>query len=450
MVNSKKLLSLFLAVVMLVSTFSVMAFAYTVGPEVSGDINFKYTVEKTDMVPETAAGSAEWYADNIYAVSVWMQSDDAVTGFTVPFHYNKAHFSPIMLSDGECTYPQGAGLDQDTYYTDMGEGALYAYAEGDYLNNTGMYKANGTTATTKALAKCIGLGNSNSAGVTITAELVSPDHPLYSKWGAGLPENTGVMYAQLDVTGKAKTAYLNTISGITQDTGWNKMFTVYFETLDGVTDADVVGDEFGVYTADCFTVDGITDEYAGYFTAATTAIVGNPNKNVVENAVVEAAAEPSIVNPLKGQIRFHKDENGDYDGGFDIRALAVITGDDFAATFGDEAAAESMIKEAGFVFAAGSNVSAPAIADVKALVENGTAAAGYTKKTVSFISRSTDPGNYVFSCIVTDLSADADYENSLVAVGYIKYEKDGQTLYAYYPSAQTIAFAPLFDTYFPG
>ena len=90
------------------------------------------------------------------------------------------------------------------------------------------------------------------------------------------------------------------------------------------------------------------------------------------------------------------------------------------------------------------------MADVKALVENGTAAAGYEKKTVGFISKSTQPGDYVFSCIVTGMSADADYENSLVAVGYIKYEKDGETLYAYYPSAQTIAFAPLFDTYFPG
>lgn len=447
MVNSKKLLSLFLAVVMLVSTFSVMAFAYTRGPEVAGDINFKYTVEKVDTVPETAAGSAEWSADNIYAVSVWMQCDSAVPTITAPVHFDKTLFSPITLSDGECTYPYGAGFGVDDYYDNMGEGAVYAYSLGDYMNNTGMYKANGTTATTKALAKCIGLGNSNSEGVDVIAELVGPGHPLYNKWGAGLPENTGVLYVNLDVASKTKTAYLNTIEGITTSKDWNKMFTFYFEAIAD----DVTGAEFGVFTDDCYTVDGFTDDAGyGYFVNATTSVLSNPNKNVVENAVVEAAAEPSIVNPLKGQIRFHKDENGAYDGGFDIRALAVITGDDFAATFGTEEAAESMIKEAGFVFAAGSNVSAPAIADVKALVENGTAVAGYEKKTVSFISRSTQPGDYVFSCIVTGMSADADYENSLVAVGYIKYEKDGQTLYAYYPSAQTIAFAPLFDTYFPG
>lgn len=449
MVKSKKLLSLFLAIVMVLSVFTVMASAYTRGPEGTADIDVKYTVEKVGTVPETAAGSAEWSADNIYAVTVWMKSSKPVDTFTVPFHYNKAHFSPITLSDGECTYPYGAGMDQDTYYTDMGEGAVYAYSLGDYMNNTGMYKANGTTATTKALAKCIGLGNDNSAGVGVITELVSPDHTLYNKWGAGLPANTGVVYASIDVACNAKTAYFNTLEGIATYTDWVNMFTLYFESI---TEDDVTGDEFGVFTDDCFTVDGNYDANGkGYYESAAAYKATRPTMNIVENAVVEAAAEPSIVNPLKGQIRFHKDDAGEYDGGFDIRALAVITGDDFRATFGDdEAAAEGMIKEAGFVFAAGSNVAAPNMADVKALVENGTAAAGYEKKTVGFISKSTQPGDYVFSCIVTGMSADADYENSLVAVGYIKYEKDNETLYAYYPSAQTIAFAPLFDTYFPG
>ena len=48
MVKSKKLLSLFLAVVMVLSVFTVMASAYTRGPEGSADIDIKYTVEKVD------------------------------------------------------------------------------------------------------------------------------------------------------------------------------------------------------------------------------------------------------------------------------------------------------------------------------------------------------------------------------------------------------------------
>ena len=287
MKSSKKLLSLFLAAVMVFSVLTVMASAYTVGPEVAGNINVKYTVEKVETVPATK-DSPEYTADNIYAVSVWMQSDLPVYVLTAPVHFDKTKFSPIMLFDGDVTYPYGAGFGVDDYYENMGEGTLYAYALGDYMKNTGMYKANGAEATTKALAKCIGLGNENSEGVKVTAELVSPDHPLYSKWGAGLPENTGVMYVNLNVGSLAKTAYLNTIAGITTSTAWNNMFTFYFEAL---TD-DVAGAEFGVYTDDCFTVDGDVDLAGyGYFAGATTAQYGsNPNKNVVENAKIAAAA----------------------------------------------------------------------------------------------------------------------------------------------------------------
>ena len=162
---------------------------------------------------------------------------------------------------------------------------------------------------------------------------------------------------------------------------------------------------------------------------------------------VEAAVEPSIVNPLRdGQIRFHKNGTA-YAGSFDVRALAVITGDDFKATFTDVATAKTMISEIGFVFAKGENVTAPSMDAVKALVENGTAAAGYAKKTVNYISTSVEPDSYVFSCIATDIP-DAEKNNSLVAVGYIAYTVDGETVYAYYPAAQTISFAGLFNTHY--
>ncbi len=323
MVNSKKLLSLFLAVVMVFSVLTVMASAYTRGPEGNADIDIKYTVEKVDKTPETAAGSAEWSADNIYAVTVWMKSAKPVDILTAPFHYNKTLFAPITLSDGESTYPYGAGMDQDTYYTDMGEGAIYAYSLGDYMNNTGMYKANGTTATTKALAKCIGLGNSNSEGIKVTTELVSPDHPLYSKWGAGLPANTGVVYASINVSNKTKTAYLNTIEGITTSTDWNRMFTLYFEAIAD----DVTGAEFGVYTDDCFTVDGNYDgKGLGYYQGATNYQALVPTMNVVSNAVVEAAAKNPVYH-VKNQIQWaNKAENTVNLGvvaGFDVADIAM-------------------------------------------------------------------------------------------------------------------------------
>ncbi|MBQ7115765.1 MAG: hypothetical protein IJN94_05065 [Clostridia bacterium] len=294
MVNSKKLLSLFLAVVMVFSALTVMASAYTrVETEGTADIDVKYTVEKVDTVPANGESSLELSGDNFYAVTVWMKSAKPVDIFIVPFHYNKTLFSPITLTDGEVTYPYGAGMDQDTYYSDMGEGAIYAYSLGDYMNNTGMYKADGSSTTLKAQAKCIGLGNSNSAGITITTELVSPDHTLYNKWGAGLPENTGVLYTSLNVATKTKTAYLNTIEGIATYTDWVRMFTVYF---DAIAD-DVTGAEFGVFTDDCFTVDGNYDAKGlGYFQSATNYDAQVPTMNIVSNAVIEAPAGPEVAH----------------------------------------------------------------------------------------------------------------------------------------------------------
>lgn len=439
MVKSKKLLSLFLAVVMGLSVFTVMASAYTMtGAVVDGNINVKYTVAKVDSVPETAAGSAAWAADNLYAVTVWMQSVQGVPTFTAPVHYNKALFAPVMLSDGECTYPVGAGLDQDTYATDMGESAVYAYSLGDYMNNTGMYKADGSNATTKALAKCIGLGNANSAGIDVIAELVSPDHALYNKWGAGLPENTGVLYVNLDVASKTKTAYLNTVEGITPSADWVNMFTFYFETLPGVSDADVIGEEFGVYTADCFTVDGCTDEKAGYFTGATTAIIANPEKNVVSNAVIEEAKEPSPVYAKGSQIRFNGTEADGAKANFDVRTRAALTTADFNTICGSEDNAKALATagklQVGFVYTAGTMDVATAKA-----VATGTAADGYYNKTVTYIQ--STGSEYVWTCLITN----ADYAGAVQALGYIIV--DG-TAY-YFDAASTTTFSSLYDVYYP-
>lgn len=448
MVKSKKLLSLFLAVVMVLSVFTVMASAaYTrVETEGTADIDLKYTVEKVDVLPETAAGSAELAGDNFYAVTVWFKSSKPIDTIYAPVHYNKTLFSAITLTDGEVTYPYGAGLDQDSYYTDMGEGVNYLYTLGDYMNNTGMYKADGSKATTKALAKCIGIGSSNADPVAVNTELVSPDHPTYGKWGKGLSADTGVIYAAIDVACNTKTAYLNTLEGIATYTDWVSLVTLYFEAIAD----DVTGAEFGILTDNGDGVDGNYDANGkGYYESAAKYKATRASMNIVSNAVVgagEPVVEPSIVNPLRdGQIRFHK--NGTvYAGSFDVRALAVISGADFDATFTDIATAKTMISEIGFVFAQGANVTAPSMDAVKALVENGTTAAGYTKKTVNYISTSVDEGNYVFSCIATDIP-DAEKNNSLVAVGYIAYTVDGETVYAYYPAAQTISFADLFDAH---
>lgn len=431
MVKSKKLLSLFLAVVMVLSVFTVMASAYTrVETEGTADIDIKYTVEKVGVLPETAAGSAEFAGDNFYAVTIWMKSAKAIDLLTAPIHYNKTLFAPISLSDGECTYPVGAGMDQDSYYSEMGEGAIYVYSLGDYMNNTGMYKANGTTATTKALAKCIGLGNANASAVKVTSEIVSPDHPLYTKWGAGLPADTGVVYANIVANTAVKNAYFNTLEGITTYTDWVNMFTLYFEAIA----EDVTGAEFGVYTDDCFTVDGNYDA-SGYAYYASTAEYDArvPSMNVVSNAVVEAAAEPSPVYNLTSQIRFNGPVDGDY-APFDVRTRAAMTAEDFAEICGADTDAVNNITKVGFVYA---DSSVGLTLDNAAKVIGGTAVAGYVDKEVEHIQKTAT--EYVWTCLIED----AVYADAVDSVGYIVV--DGETYY--FDAVYATDFSALYDTW---
>ena len=359
MVKSKKLLSLFLAVVMLLSVFTVMAFAYTVGPEDANSINIKYGVEKVSSAP-MADGSDAYTGDDIYAVTVYAKATKGIDTFTAPVHFNKDHFSPILYVEGDVY------VGTDTWAEDFGvENCVYTL--GAYMQNVDMYDKNGAVTTKTMSAVAYGLGNAKATEVGVVTEYISADHSLYNKWHAGLADNAGVMYVQLDASLNAKNCYLNVPTGFAPSADYVSMFTFYFQRNEGVTDADVVGDEFGVYTDDCYTVDGTTDNGdKGYYTKATY-VAGNPNKNVVSNAVVEAPAVPtSIVNPMKGQIRFDKNENGGYAGTFDVRAIAKITGDDFTKTFGSIENAIASIESVGFVFAQGSGEYAEMVAVAEA------------------------------------------------------------------------------------
>ena len=332
------------------------------------------------------------------------------------------------------------------------------------MNNTGMYKADGSKATTKALAKCIGLGNANATAIGLTAEYVTSDHPNYGTWSAGLPANTGIVFAQLDVSVTAKSAYLNTVDGITPTAEYVRMFTFYFETLPGVTDADVVGAEFGCYTADCFGVDGTTDEYAGYYTAEATSIHANPAKNVVSNAVIEESAPaysettPTIISNLKTQMRFNPENSAN----LDVRNLAVIDGAALNAYLNDaellanytatatqtqqEQLAADLIKDIGFIYSASTETTIDrddAILWHQGLESTQT----YAKKTVSFIDTSTSAGNYVISCMVENIGADDCQTYHLVSLGYLVLDTDFDgtaDTYYYYNTVNSADLAKLY------
>lgn len=181
-----------------------------------------------------------------------------------------------------------------------------------------------------------------------------------------------------------------------------------------------------------------------YGTAASGALeqadttVANGGNNVV---IGGATTTPVIINPLKGQMRY-----GKADGTYDVRALAYISGEDFDDVFKDKATAEGMIKEVGFVFARGASITAPSMDEVKALVEEGTAISGYTKKSVSTISTSIAAGKYTIACTVTGIPESAATSEKLIAAAYIVYEVDGETVYGYISEIQTINFNALYTS----
>lgn len=164
------------------------------------------------------------------------------------------------------------------------------------------------------------------------------------------------------------------------------------------------------------------------------------------NVTVGSAAPASILNPFKSQIRFDKNA-GTYAGTFDVRQLAVVSKADFESTFGATTAEQlAAIAEVGFVFARTSTVASFDVDAAKALIENGTAAAGYTKKTVDYITTNAVVGadNYGFSCIVEDIP-EADKADGINALAYIK-GTDGT--YHYYPAAEPTSFNDLYTAHY--
>ena len=224
------------------------------------------------------------------------------------------------------------------------------------------------------------------------------------------------------------------------------LFTFQMKLSDTVADGDyVIGfnkgswENFNAYVNDAKNggIYGISGNYStteDYSFGTATIHVG-------------AATTSSILNPFKSQIRFDKNADKTYAGTFDVRQLAVVSKADFESTFGATTAEQlAAIAEVGFVFARTSTVATFDVDTAKALIENGTAAAGYTKKTVDYITTNAVVGtdNYGFSCIVKDIPT-AENGDGMYALAYIK-GTDGT--YHYYPAAEPTSFNDLYTAHY--
>lgn len=140
---------------------------------------------------------------------------------------------------------------------------------------------------------------------------------------------------------------------------------------------------------------------------------------------VGAATEASIIKDGGSQIRFRgigaTGTVADYKGTFDVRTVATISEEDFAAKFTDDATAIASIAEIGFIYAAKSNVAAfdveTAQNAAKTLADKESLN-GYVKKTVSHIQH-VEGQPYKFTCLIDNI-ADADNTDAVSALAYIE------------------------------
>lgn len=252
-----------------------------------------------------------------------------------------------------------------------------------------------------------------------------------------------------------------TILGVADDNGATTfdatagvdLFTFQMKLSDTVADGDyVVGFNVGSYiNFNGYANDAKYGGVAGYIDEDPTDDMYNygttANFGFVNATIHVGAPASSILNPFKSQIRFDKNADKTYAGTFDVRQLAVVSKADFESTFGATTAEQlAAIAEVGFVFARTSTVASFDVDAAKALIENGTAAAGYTKKTVDYITTNAVVGadNYGFSCIVEDIPT-ADNTDGISALAYIK-GVDGT--YYYYPAAELTSFNTLYTAHY--
>lgn len=415
-----KVLSVLLTLVMLCGMFSVL------GVAADPEVNLKYTVLK--MNEADVNGAAGVYK---LTLSVKTAANASLQSSIIRVYYDKTLFAPVCTSDG--SLPTTAANWRLTAALKRTKAAITFL--GDCADADTMFDdaGNETTDENNACMMNQGSVSGNSNWTTYVRNIDA------SEWGTLDSSKYGLVQINQDPA--------QDTMGVYAPNDYEEVLALYFYALD--TSADVTGAEFGFFTGGKETEFATAkDGYLGQMSGVTSGQYRALTFETV-NAVVE---ETTIVNPLKGQIRFDK-KDGAYAGTFDVRALATITEADFKATFTDAETAEDMIKEIGFVFASGENVGTPDMAGVKALVENGTALSGYKKKTVDYISTGATnvaAGNYVFSCIVEDIP-EADKADNLVAVGYIAWDSNNDDVvdtYNYYPAAQTISFNALYTAHY--
>lgn len=169
---------------------------------------------------------------------------------------------------------------------------------------------------------------------------------------------------------------------------------------------------------------------------------------------VEGDTVESIIKQGGVQIRFRGvGEDADFSGYqnvFDVRAVAKISDADFKAAFGaTDGEALKKIADIGFVFApmsAGWDMNT-AIALAQG---DGEVDGNYSKKHCKYIQHTGDGADYIFTCIVTDIEDDENGVNRSNGFTSIAYAKDVDGNFYVFDEPAPAPYQGLFNQYFKG
>lgn len=385
-----------------------------------GTVDVTYTVAKYDGVDTAGATS-----DDIYAVTVYLNNTNPINSLLFPIYYRSDLFTPIdgadmSIMDWGYTIDFSAGLVR----------AAYAIPEGSDLADTNKYNkvlAAAADRVVNARGAISGLGKGSIESAITNLDTRNPADGL-AWWGDLDSTKYGVI--TLQYSGQNNYCNLQAYGVATP------FIQILFKRNAGVTDADVVGAQFGYVEGATVNNDNSveTDVTKFYYDSTSTAGIAAMTANY---CTVEAAAEPSPVYAKGSQIRFNGTEaDGTGSANFDVRTRAAMTAEDFAALCTYDATTKATnIEKVGFVYA---DSSVGLTLDNAAKVIGGTAVDGYVDVPVEHIQKTTT--EYVWTCLITD----AAYADAVDAVGYIVV--DGTTYY--FDAISSTDFGDLYDTWY--
>lgn len=391
----KKVISVILAVIMIVSAFAFSSFAGAPAPSGSYKVTMAYELVDADGNPVTTVTPGSTVTLNVYANSSTV--NDELYGFIHSIYYDDSIYLYVA-------------------------GSLKWLGIADWID-----KANSDETVQNATVG----DNTYTASSKLWTAAEKADEP---NWDSFI-QVTGIQ----DADGAAY---------YVQENANSPMYSLDFKVAEDATPG--ASANFGC-PASVNYANRKTYCYTRTYTGTGT--IGAGEIEPVQKYLVTVAsdAEKSIITPISSQIRFRgigANGVGTYDNEFDVRTRATIAEADFNAAFGDDVAALDKIADIGFVYASTTDVPdfdmETAIKVAKGEDVDGIAdAAKYTKKSCKYIQHAD--GQYMLTCVITGIKdTTANKEDGVNCIAYVR-DIDGN--FYCYDAASPASYGQLYEAH---